>query len=133
MLLRQLIQQPIMSSKLLVCDPFHMPGENELVKEVVGLANADVDGPRHILFGVNSAGMEGKKIVGIDEDTMADLKKAHRYISELVEPVVSLAFMFDRVNGKLVGALEVDDCGEGPFVVRHDYSDELPSGKDRRR
>ncbi|NNL47377.1 MAG: hypothetical protein HKO76_03330, partial [Acidimicrobiia bacterium] len=86
MLLKQLIQHPTTSSKLLVCDPFHMAGKEELVKEVIGLANADVDGPRYILFGINPAAMDGNKIVGIQEGFMWDLKKAHRYISELIEP-----------------------------------------------
>ena len=63
MLLKQLIQQPTTSSKLLVCDPFRMTGKEELVKEVIGLANANVDGPRHILFGVNPGAMEGRKLV----------------------------------------------------------------------
>jgi hypothetical protein len=129
MLLKQLIQQPTTTSKLLVCDPFRMTGKEELVKEVIGLANAKVDGPRHILFGINPGAMEGSKIVGIDEGTMSDLKKAHRRISELIEPVVSLAFIYDRINSKLVGALEIDDCDEGPFVIGQDYSKELSRGK----
>ena len=129
MLLKQLIQQPTTSSKLLVCDPFRMTGKEELVKEVIGLANAKVDGPRHILFGINPGAMEGSKIVGIDEGAMSDLKKAHRHLSELIEPVVSLAFIYDNFNGKLVGALEIDDCDDGPFFVGQDYSKELSRGK----
>jgi len=129
MILKQLLHQPTTSSKLLVCDPFRMTGKEELVKEVIGLANANVEGPRYILFGINPGAMESSKIVGIDEGAMTDLKKAHRHISELIEPVVSLAFIYDRVDGKLVGALEIDDCDEGPFVVGQDYSKELLRGK----
>lgn len=127
-LLKQLIQQPTTSSKLLVCDPFRMTGKEELVKEVIGLANSDADGPRYILFGINPGAMEGNRIVGIDPATMSDLKKAHRYISELIQPVVALAFIYDDINGKIVGALEIDDCDEGPFVVGQDYSRELARG-----
>ena len=129
MLLKQLIQQPTTSSKLLVCDPFRMPDPAELVKEVVGLANADVDGPRYILFGINAGAMEGSRIVGIDESTAADLKKAHRLISTQVEPVISLAFVYDRIDNKLVGALEIDGSDEGPFIVGKDFSEELASGQ----
>ncbi|MCH7636438.1 MAG: hypothetical protein IIA12_02065, partial [Proteobacteria bacterium] len=117
MILTQLLQQPTTSSKLLVCDPFRVPDQEELVKEVIGLANADVDGPRYILFGANPGAMEGSGVVGIAESAMADLKKAHRLLSVLIEPVVHLAFIFDRINGKLVGALEIDGCDEGPYVV----------------
>ena len=129
MILTQLLQQPTTSSKLLVCDPFRVPDQEELVKEVIGLANADVDGPRYILFGANPGAMEGSGIVGIAESAMADLKKAHRLLSALIEPVVHLAFIFDRINGKLVGALEIDGCDEGPYVVGQDLSKELSQGQ----
>lgn len=129
MLLNQLLQQPSTSSKLLVCDPFKEPDKEELVKEVIGLANADVDGPRYILFGINSAAMEGDGTVGIDESAMANLKKAHRLVSALIDPILHLAFIFDRINGKLVGALEIDGCDSGPYVVGQDFSDELSRGR----
>ena len=129
MILTQLLQQPKTSSKLLVCDPFREPSQEELLKEVIGLANADVDGPRYILFGVNVGAMEGSGIVGIAESAMADLKKAHRLLSALIEPVLHLAFIFDRINGKLVGALEIDGCDEGPYVVGQDFSEALSRGQ----
>ena len=129
MILTQLLQQPSTSSTLLVCDPFREPSKEELVKEVIGLANADVDGPRYILFGVNSAAMEGDGTVGIDESAMANLKKAHRLVSALIDPIVHLAFIFDRINGKLIGALEIDGCDSGPYAVGQDFSDELSRGR----
>ena len=125
MLLQQLIQQPITSSRLVVFDPFRMPEPSELVKEVIGLANADVEGPRYILFGVNPGAIDGSKVVGIKDDAAAALKKAHRVISAQIEPVVSLAFIFDRINGKLAGALEIDGGDDGPFVPGEDVSAEL--------
>ena len=122
MLLQQLIQQPITSSKLVVFDPFRMPEPSELVKEVIGLANADVEGPRYILFGVNPGAIDGSKVVGIKDDAAAALKKAHRVISAQIEPVVSLAFIFDKINGKLAGALEIDGGEDGPFVPGEDFA-----------
>jgi hypothetical protein len=114
---------------MLVCDPFRLPDQEQLVKEVIGLANADVDGPRYILFGINAGGMEGKRVVGIGDDAMADLKKAHRLVSSLIEPIVHLAFIYDRIDNKLVGALEIDDCNEGPYAVGEASSGELVSGQ----
>jgi predicted HTH transcriptional regulator len=128
MLLQQLIQQPITSSKLVVFDPFRVPEPSELVKEVIGLANADVEGPRYILFGVNPGAINGTKVVGIKDDAAADLKKAHRLISAHVEPVVSLAFIFDKIDGKLAGALEIDGAEDGPFVPGEDFAADA-SGK----
>ena len=107
---------------MVVFDPFRAPEPSELVKEVIGLANADVEGPRYILFGVNPGAIEGSKVIGIKDDTAAALKKAHRVISEHIEPVVSLAFIFDKFNGKLAGALEIDGAGDGPFVPGADFA-----------
>ena len=129
MLLKQLIQSPITSSQLLVCDPFREHDQEELVKEVIGLANADVDGPRNILFGVNAGAVDGGGIVGITESAMADLKKAHRLISALIEPVLHLAFIYDRINGKVIGALEIDGCNDGPYIVGQNFSKELSRGQ----
>jgi hypothetical protein len=129
MLLQQMIKQPMTSSQMLVCDPFRLPDAEELVKEVIGLANADVEGPRYILFGVNPGAMDGNRVVGIGDEAMADLKKAHRLLSSLIEPIVHLAFIFDRINNKLVGALEIDGCDEGPYAVGKDSAGELASGQ----
>ena len=71
MLIRQLLESPKTTSDLVVYDPFKAPDREELVKEVIGLANADIEGPRHLLFGVNPGAVEGQGIVGIPETAMA--------------------------------------------------------------
>lgn len=129
MLLKQLLDSPKTCSNMLVYDPFGDLNREELVKEVIGLANADVEGPRNILFGVNAAAMDGNGVVGIPESAVVDLKKAHRLLSALIEPVLQLAFIFDRINGKLVGALEIDGCDFGPYFVGQDLSESLLLGQ----
>ena len=73
--------------------------------------------------------MKGSKVVGIKDDAAAALKKAHRLISAQIEPVVSLAFIFDRINGKLAGALEIDGGEDGPFVPGEEVAAELSNGQ----
>lgn len=128
MLLKQLLDSPRTSSQLLVYDPFGELNRQDLVREVIGLANADVEGPRNILFGVNPTA-DGDGIVGISDSAAAELKKAHRLISRLIEPALDLAFIYDRINGKLVGALEIDGCEFGPYFVGDDFSDALLRGQ----
>lgn len=129
MLLKKLVESPQSSSNLLVYDPFGDVNRAELVREVIGLANADVEGPRNILFGVNAGAVDGNGIVGIPESAVGDLKKAHRLLSALIEPVLQLAFIFDRINGKLVGALEIDGCDFGPYFVGQDLFESLSLGQ----
>ncbi len=129
MLLKQLLHQPSISPNLLFRDPFMEHNPEQLVQEVIGLANIDVNGARYIIFGVNVGTMEGSGIVGIAESAIADLKKAHRLISALIKPVLQLAFIFDNIDGKLVGALEIDGCDAAPYVVRRDFSKKLAGGQ----
>ncbi|MDJ0710682.1 MAG: ATP-binding protein [Woeseiaceae bacterium] len=128
MLLKQMLASPTTSSELLVYDVFQSFDRKSLVREVIGLANASVEGPRNILFGVNPGAVNGAKIVGIPDSAVVDLKRAHRLISGLVEPLLDLAFIFDRIDGKLVGALEIDGCEFGPYFLAQDLSDELRRG-----
>jgi hypothetical protein len=129
MFLKQLLQQPGVSGNLRFLDPFHAIDRESLVREVIALANADLPGPRYLVFGVNRGAMEGRGIVGIAAPAMATLKKAHRLISGLVDPVLHLAFVFDRIDGKTVGALEIDGCNDAPYTVRQDFSDGLAKGR----
>ena len=128
MLLKQMLEAPVTSSKLVVYDALRPFDRESLLKEVVGLANARVDGPRNILFGVNPGALNGNAVVGIPDSAIGELKRAHRLVSSLVEPVLDLAFIFDRINGKLVGALEIDGCEYGPYFLAQDLTDELHRG-----
>ena len=128
MLLKQMLEAPTTSSNLVVFDPFQAFDREALIKEVIGLANSPVDGPRNILFGVNPGALNGDRIVGIPDSAVIDLKRAHRLVSTMIEPFLELAFIFDRINGKLVGTLEIGGCEFGPYFLAQDLSDELRRG-----
>ena len=49
MLLKQMLDAPTSSPNLVVFDPFQAFDREQLVREVVGLAYADLEGPRSIL------------------------------------------------------------------------------------
>ena len=129
MLLKQLLQQSSMSPNLLFRDPFIKHTPEQLVKEVISLANIDFNGARYIIFGVNLGTMQGSGIVGVAESGIADLKKAHQLISALIKPTLQLAFLFDNIDGKIVSALEIDGCDAAPYVVGQDFSKKLAGGQ----
>ena len=125
MLLKELLERPRPASNLRLYDPFRELDHDELVDAVVDFANADIDGQRHILFGVNAGAVEGTGVVGIKESAMAYLKKAHRLFSSGIDPALEVAFMFDKISGKLVAALEIDDCDNGPYAIDPDFFNTL--------
>ena len=71
MLLKQMLEAPVTSSKLVVYDALRPFDRESLLKEVVGLANARVDGPRNILFGVNPGALNGNAVVGIPDSALS--------------------------------------------------------------
>ena len=129
MLLKKIMQLTSASPNVFFRDPFKPVETDQLILEIIGLANVDFDGARYIVFGINKATMEGSGAVGIDDDKLATLKSAHQLIATLVQPALQLTFIYDEIDGKLVGALEIDGCNERPYQVACDYSETLTDGR----
>ena len=129
MLLKKLMQHTSASPNILFRDPFKAIETEELFQEIIGLANLDFEGARFIVFGVNKASMQGNGVVGVDTEKLAELKRVHQMVAKLIEPALQLAFIYDEIDSKLVGALEIDGCDNRPYKVACDYSDTLTIGQ----
>ena len=129
MLLKKILQQTSASPNMVFRDPFKPVETDQLIQEIIGLANLDFAGARYIVFGINKAAMEGSGVVGIDDEKLAALKSAHQLVATLIQPALQLAFVYDEIGGKLVGALEIDGCAERPYQVARDFSDALTLGQ----
>lgn len=79
----------------------------ELLRDLLGLANAPVTGPRFLFLGVHDASGE-RRIVGLAPQTWSDLK--HRLESLLggsIEPPLKVAVRALQVDGALIGMLSL--------------------------
>jgi hypothetical protein len=129
MLLKKLLQQTSASPNMVFRDPFKPVETDQLIQEIIGLANLDFAGARYIVFGINKATMQGSGVVGLDDEKLAALKSTHQLVATLIKPALQLAFIYDEIDGKLVGAIEIDGCDERPYQVACDFSETLTLGQ----
>ncbi len=129
MLFEKLLQQPANSPKLHLRDVVYgAGGQSVLLQEVLGLANADSQGVRHIIFGVDRS--DGNELVftrlgdGAPEELQGYIELIRRYI----EPDLKVEPLYGDVQGHLLAALEISRCDNPPYILKMDASRDLRRG-----
>jgi len=108
--------------------PYGLGGIREFLRDVIAIANADVDGPRFIIVGieVDSGGHRSFRPVNTgDFDGRPDYVSLVR---DHVEPALDIRYERAYINGQQIGFFEIDDCREQPYMMRIDYSETLRRG-----
>jgi len=103
-------------------------GVRDFLIDVMAMANADVEGPRHLLVGVELDAAGHKKINGVDETDFAGTPPYQRLAKDCIEPPVSLRYHRVPTGGKLVGVFEIADSQDRPYMMRVDQSETLRRG-----
>jgi hypothetical protein len=99
----------------------------ELLRDLVGLANAPVTGPRFLFLGVHDAGE--RRIVGLAPQTWSDLKHClDSLLGGSVEPSLKVTVRALQVDGALVGMLCLTACDDPPYLLSTQAPDGLPAG-----
>ena len=109
------------------CEHYDANSIREFLRDVIAIANASVEGPRYIFTGCVDA--DGRrKVVGIDAETGSQSIDWRGLIGEYVEPPVRLRFDTIDVDGQWVGAFQIGDCQDRPYMMRIDHSESLRRG-----
>ncbi len=58
----------------------------ELLRDVMGMANADVSGERHIVLGIEQESVKTRVLVGIKKEEFLDPSVFRTIVSENIEP-----------------------------------------------
>ena len=129
MFLEQLLDQSPDSPGLIFRRrPYGAQSQENLIREIIAMANAELDTPRYIVFGAES-GSGLVDLIGLEEPDLDAIKQDSRTASRLIEPELQLAPIFAQVRGRQVAALEIDGCGDPPYVVRQDITERLRRGE----
>lgn len=129
MLLEPLLDQPADSPHILFrLEPYGSPRREQLIRDIIGLANAAFDVPRYIVFGADGhTGSPGRR--GLSEAELETVKADVREASRLIEPELQLAPVYSRIEGKFFAAVEIHACDNPPYVVKEDFSRRLRRGE----
>jgi hypothetical protein len=109
-------------------EPFGEAHREQMVREVLGLANADTQEPRSIVFGAHHDGT-AINIVGLTDGDIACLEDDFGAVESLVEPNLKFEMSQETIDGKSIAVMTMDDCGDPPYVVKITVSDRLQRGE----
>jgi hypothetical protein len=109
-------------------EPFGPAHREQMIREILGLANAEVNDMRYILFGAHHDGT-ALNIIGMTDTDIACLSSDVAALSEFIEPDLTVNVNCESVDGKTIAVLRLEDCGNPPYVVKHTVSDRLQRGE----
>jgi len=129
MLLEKLLQQPVESPQLHLRDAVYgAMGRAVLLQEVLGMANADTHGVRHIFFGVQRGDKSELLFTSIGDGALEELQGYADLVNRYLEPTLKVAPLYGDVQGHVVAALEISRCDNPPYIVKTDVSRDLRRG-----
>jgi hypothetical protein len=129
MLLEKLLKQPVDSPKLHLRNAVYgANGQAVLLQEVLGLANADCQGVRHIFYGVSWGESNELVFTRLADGALEELQGTVDLINRYIEPDIKVEPIYGDVQGHLVAALEISRCDNPPYIVKTDVSRDLRRG-----
>jgi len=103
-------------------------GIESFLRDVLAIANAEVEGNRHIVVGVDFDARGRKQARTIDAEDFSGKPSYQSLANEYIEPPVRIRYKPVSLDGKRVGVFEVGDCQDRPYMMRADFSEKLRRG-----
>ncbi len=93
----------------------------DLIKDVMSMANADFESNRYIIIGVKLRNNGEREFLGINKDEFIDQANYQQIIRENIEPDIPLEYFPYDVNGVSLGVFCISNCEDKPYMMRKDY------------
>jgi hypothetical protein len=97
------------------------PMHEALIKDVMGLANAQVQGERYIIIGVKHRPDGNRDFLGIDEGDFIDSATYQQLIRDNIEPDLDIDYFPYRFDNILLGILKISGCINQPYMMRKPF------------
>ena len=107
---------------------YGIDGVRAFLRDVLALANASVEGSRHIVVGVDFDARGRKQKHGVPEEDFAGKPSYQALANEYIEPPVRLRYKPVSFDGTRVGVFEIGDCQDRPYMMRVDFDEALRRG-----
>ncbi|QQE80435.1 RNA-binding domain-containing protein [Alicyclobacillus sp. SO9] len=92
-----------------------------LIKDLIAMANADVEGCRYIIIGVKHHAAGTREFSPIDAGDFVDDATYQQLISDNVEPGLPFRYFPLELNDRLFGVFEIDAAVDPPYLMKKDY------------
>jgi hypothetical protein len=102
---------------------------DELIMDLLSLANAEVSGPRHIVLGVREPARGQRDLRGVRASDFAMMKQCLRdWIATSIEPAFSVSTQTFKLGDRIIGVIIVGDCDDPPYLLSKDAPHGLTPG-----
>jgi len=97
-------------------------GQHEdLVKDIMSMANADVENDRYIIIGVSHKSSGDRETLNIKKGDFIDSAIYQQIIRENIEPEIKLEYSPYKYKGKLLGIFKISSCSDKPYTMKKDF------------
>jgi len=93
----------------------------ELIKDIMSMANADVENDRYIIIGVKHKPSGDRKMFNIKEEEFIDSAIYQQIIRENIEPDIKLDYFPCKHEGNLLGIFKISGCSDKPYTMKKDF------------
>lgn len=108
--------------------PYGRDGIEEFLRDVISMANAQVEGRRYIITGVEFDEKGRKRVLGVERNDFSGKPAYQALANDHIEPPMRIRYHAVTVDGERVGIYEIGDCQDRPYMMRTDYSETLRRG-----
>lgn len=99
------------------------PMHEDLLKDVLAMANADVEGSRFIIMGVKLKPDGTREFLGVPPDEFRDAAEYQQLIAQNIEPDLQVDYLPVEVEDELIGVMRIYACNDPPYLMRKQYGD----------
>ena len=92
----------------------------DFLKDIMAMANAKIDGKRHIITGVKCKDNGVKEFKSIDEGFIDDAIY-QQLVNENIEPEIKFKYFPITIEGNTLGVFEIFACDDPPYMMKKDF------------
>ena len=112
---------------LLRAEAYGKRGLRDFLRDVSALANADVDGPRYIVTGVEGSGRQ-RRLHSVPRADFSGKPDYAAAVRDYLEPLIDVTYDHVDIDGKSVGVFTIAAGHDQPYMLRIDHSETLRRG-----
>jgi len=101
---------------------------DELLRDVVALANANAQGERVIVLGVEVSG-DSRRLIGFPREQCVVSGTYEGLVQKHIEPPLRVRYRVCEIEGKWIGLLTISGCTNQPYLISNPLSPNLRSGE----
>lgn len=101
--------------------PYNEKKKTDLIKDIMSMANADVDGDRYLIIGVSFDNNKNRILDGVSRSAIPDPALIQQLIHENIEPDIKFDVFCHTLDGKEFGIIKIESCDNGPYEMRKEF------------